>query len=204
MKTESAFTLVEMLVVIAIIAIIAGMVVGLAGNAGAKKNINRVKTEMAALETAIDSYKAKLGFYPPDGTTNTLAPLFYELTGTKKISDTQYQTVNGNETITIAAISSVFGRQGFANSNPEGADNFFKEVKAGNQYRLASVNGNQVELMIVPVDGTVRYDSADGKPGAMNVWRYNSSKPVHNPGEYDLWAEIIVAGKTNIIGNWKE
>jgi hypothetical protein len=38
----------------------------------------------------------------------------------------------------------------------------------------------------------------------INPWRYNASTPTHNPDSYDLWAEILIAGKTNIIGNWKE
>jgi hypothetical protein len=37
----------------------------------------------------------------------------------------------------------------------------------------------------------------------LNPWRYNSSNPVHNPGSYDLWAEIIVRGRKEIIGNWR-
>jgi hypothetical protein len=33
-------------------------------------------------------------------------------------------------------------------------------------------------------------------------WRYNSSKPEHNPGGFDLWIEIQAPGTNIVIGNW--
>ena len=36
----------------------------------------------------------------------------------------------------------------------------------------------------------------------INPWRYNSSNPVHNPKSFDLWIDVLIAGKTNRICNW--
>jgi hypothetical protein len=38
----------------------------------------------------------------------------------------------------------------------------------------------------------------------VNPWRYNSSNPTNNPGSYDLWVQLSIAGKTNLICNWSK
>ena len=58
-----------------------------------------------------------------------------------------------------------------------------------------------VKVLIVPVPGPDDVKVGEKK---INTWRYNSLSPTHNPDFYDLWAEIVIGGKTNIIGNWKE
>ena len=46
-----------------------------------------------------------------------------------------------------------------------------------------------------------------------NAWRYvvakprrgqNDPYPTNNPNTFDLWAEVVIRGRTNLIGNWKE
>ena len=36
----------------------------------------------------------------------------------------------------------------------------------------------------------------------LNPWRYNSLNPTNNPGSYDLWIQLRIGGKTNLICNW--
>jgi hypothetical protein len=38
----------------------------------------------------------------------------------------------------------------------------------------------------------------------LNPWRYNSSSPTNNPGSYDLWVQLSIGGKTNLICNWSK
>lgn len=206
-KRTGAFTLIELLVVIAIIGIIATLVLGLAGRAATARKINRVKTELAELETAIDFYKDKKGFYPPsNGNTNNVVTnqLFYELTGT--IFDSgkgEFQTVNGTEKIADSKLD-IFNTKGFANSSMASdrseVKNFFPTMRSS-QYADIDPGGDIVEVMVVPVEGP---DDINVNGKKINPWRYNASTPTHNPDSYDLWAEILIAGKTNIIGNWKE
>jgi prepilin-type N-terminal cleavage/methylation domain-containing protein len=208
-KRAGAFTLIELLVVIAIIGIIATLVLGLAGRAATARKINRVKTELAELETAIDFYKDKKGFYPPsNGDTNNVVTnqLFYELTGT--IFDSakgEFQTVNGTEKIQDSIVANSFGgTKGFANSSMvadrSDVKNFFPAMRSS-QYADIDPGADIVEVMVVPVEGP---DDINVNGKKINPWRYNASTPTHNPDSYDLWAEILIAGKTNIIGNWKE
>jgi prepilin-type N-terminal cleavage/methylation domain-containing protein len=209
-KRAGAFTLIELLVVIAIIGIIASLVVGLVGRAATARKIKRVKVELAQLETAIDSYKSKKGFFPPsNGDTNivTTNQLFYELTGTI-FTNGIFQTVNGTETIDDSTVDSYFKTKGFANSatsdtpaDSREVKNFFPGLKAAQYQDVNPADNVNVQLLIVPVAGP---DDIDVNGRKINPWRYNSAAPTHNPDTYDLWAEIVVAGKTNIIGNWNE
>src|SRR5436190_1645708 len=61
-----AFTLIELLVVISIIALLAGLIVGLARSAGQSNKRSRIQAELNQVITAIDAYKAHWGQYPPD------------------------------------------------------------------------------------------------------------------------------------------
>ena len=153
------------------------------------------------METAIDFYKEKKGSYPPsNGDTNNAVTnqLFYELSGTIN-KDTAYQTINGSETILVTTIQNIFRTGGFANSSVDLAEvkNFMIGFKPTQIGELSS----GVKILVVPVPGPNDID-VSGKQ--INPWRYNSISPTHNPDSYDLWAEILIGGKTTIIGNWKE
>jgi len=58
------FTLVEILVVIVIVGILLAMSLGLHGRVKSKQIESRLLTEMAAIELALEGYKAKHGQYP--------------------------------------------------------------------------------------------------------------------------------------------
>lgn len=63
-KYPGGFTLIELLVVIAIIAILAALVLSTAGYIQKKAARARAESEIAALSTALESYKADNGDYP--------------------------------------------------------------------------------------------------------------------------------------------
>src|SRR5438034_4151288 len=141
---DHAFTLTEMLMVIAIIGILAELIVGLTGIAGAKKVESRVHAELNQLVGAIESYHKKLGFYPPDHskggaqapwTTNQLSPLYYELTGTEPSGE---------------ALQAL-GVAGIANSGTNSV-NFHHNLKSSGFNRLPG-NDQEVLLLVVPYKG---------------------------------------------------
>lgn len=63
-RAVRAFTLLELLAVITIIAILAGMVIGGGRRASEAGKIARAKAELAALGAALESYKRNYGDYP--------------------------------------------------------------------------------------------------------------------------------------------
>ena len=67
-----AFTLIELLTVIAIILVLAGLLLGIAGNANYKSSMSRASAEIQAMSTALESYKADNGTYPRSTDTDTL------------------------------------------------------------------------------------------------------------------------------------
>lgn len=70
---HAAFTLIELLTVIAIILVLAGLLLHVAGGANTKASLARAQTEIQAMSTALESYKADNGSYPREtGTTDLL------------------------------------------------------------------------------------------------------------------------------------
>ena len=59
-----AFTIIELLVVISVIVVLAGLVLGTSGYVQKKGARSRAEAEIAALSAALESYKADNGVYP--------------------------------------------------------------------------------------------------------------------------------------------
>jgi prepilin-type N-terminal cleavage/methylation domain-containing protein len=199
-SAHRGFTLIELLVVIAIIAILAGLLLtampGLQQNAMKK----RAKAELQLVAIAIDSYKSKLGYYPPDNAGNySRNSLFYELVGcTRSINGLNFSPLDGSPPVSDGVLFGQTGSRGILNSSTtssssdEGraAQSFLKELKL-TQY--GDVNG--IRRLGITLDGPVM-------AGNVTPFYYNSSNPTNNPNSYDLWVDIRVGGKTNRISNW--
>jgi type II secretory pathway pseudopilin PulG len=68
----SAFTVVELLIVMAIILILAGLILATSGYVQKKGSRSRAEAEIAAMSAALENYKADNGIYPRDSTTDAL------------------------------------------------------------------------------------------------------------------------------------
>jgi prepilin-type N-terminal cleavage/methylation domain-containing protein len=87
-RRHTAFTLIELIVVVSIIAILAGLVLSTAGYARKKAARARAETEIAALAAACESYKADNGVYPQQASSTDM--LDARLSG----SPSTYQTAS--------------------------------------------------------------------------------------------------------------
>lgn len=71
---RAAFTLVELLTVITIIVILVGLIVGAAGFANTRASRSRAESEIKALSTAAENYRADNGIYPRSAKTDLVNP----------------------------------------------------------------------------------------------------------------------------------
>jgi type II secretory pathway pseudopilin PulG len=82
-----SFTILELLVVMTIIVILAGLILATSGYVQTKSKRSRAEAEIAAISAALENYKADNGIYPIDtanGTTNTLdARIMFNPTATQ-------------------------------------------------------------------------------------------------------------------------
>ena len=75
-----AFTLVELMVVVAVIGIIAGIVLAAAGGAQKKAARDQAKAEIRSICVALEAYKNRVGFYPQARPNPSTTALFTNLT----------------------------------------------------------------------------------------------------------------------------
>ena len=223
MKTNSphqqsqptAFTLVELLLVIAVIGTLAGLILGVMPAMGKKAIASRAQAEMAQLSIAIEAYKAKLGFYPPDNPSNAVPnQLYFELAGTVQTNvdgEPGFVTLDGTARAKSTSLPYYFGVSGFVNSSTSTRST--DEAAAAINFLKTGLKPDQVGANTIGPDlGTIKVLSfSGGSPGiinsklgnpAINPWCYVSSHPTNNPGSYDLWVDVAVNGTTNRISNW--
>jgi len=219
-RRSSAFTLIELLVVIAIIALLAGLVVGGTRYTGAKMKESRIRTEMQALETAIEAYHARFSHYPPDNVnpaTKAVDPaansLYYELTGVIVQDDPRaaggtFRTPNRSDKFGQTLVKKYFGVDGIENAatTPKEIKSFLPQLKSGQYAALNPKAAGEAEMDVLVVHvpwPTSRSDQPTPVPG-LNPWRYNSTAPTNNPASFDLWAEYVEGGKVRVICNWSK
>ena len=208
-NTPPAFTLVELLVVIAMIAVLAALTFPAVGMARISIMRSRARAELTNLETAIERYHDKLGYYPPDNAPNwAVNQLYYELLGTTNSSGV-FHTLDDSAQISATDIPTAFNNPnltGFLNCSRGGEDGlpggvaFVKGLKTAQFQAITNASS--------PILYTVLRTTLDGPSvlidPKLNPWRYNSSSPQHNPKTYDLWIDVMAGSKTNRICNWSD
>lgn len=187
---DRGFTLIEILVVIAIIAVLAGLIVNLAPVVGEKKVRARAEALLAEIETAIEFYKNDVGYLPPDNmgmNKPNRPPLYYALTGMRPADDAAVEFLDreGNR-FTSAQLTTEFGVPGFVS-----ARDFYENLVPKH---VQDEPNSGFKYLAIP---------ATGPEGDFNPVNYDaSSENRRNTDSYDLWVEVKIGGDTVTIGNW--
>jgi general secretion pathway protein G len=109
---KGGFTLVELLAVITIIGVLAGLIIGASKYAVTKSKRSSAAARIAAMESALEDFKADNGFYPKQavsGPGDTLN-LYQSLNGLTSASSKKYFNFTGKE-ITNTAVIDPFGNE---------------------------------------------------------------------------------------------
>jgi len=215
-RPTRAFSLMELLVVIGIIAVLAAMIFPVTGAIKANAARSRAKTELKFIASAIENYKQQLGHYPPDNpgdTNHWVSQLYYELSGTM-LSNNVYYPPSGQGAIAVGILPTFLDGTavtGFVNTS-RGTDddrgsarNFLTGLKP-THYLLVTHEGAQGMVLGMPLPGPAdqMLPSPDGTQ-AINPWRYRISGPyLKNQEGYDLWIDLVIKGKTNRVSNWSD
>lgn len=217
-----AFTLIELLVVIAIIAVLAAFTIPVLKGIKDAQYKKVASAEMKQIEAALENYKAQYGVYPPSNQNRNgfylpkndrsqFSQLYYELSGMKKetINRTPYfVTLDGSTKIKEADVHTAYGVDGFVNTSTGSdedakvAQNFLLGLKP-NQYNSFVTNrGVQTTELVVSIGGPDQNYRPLNAAG-INPFRYVYPGN-HNPKSYDLWVQLVIAGKTDLVCNWQD
>jgi len=216
-----AFTLIELLVVISIIGLLAGFTIPALSSIKKQQYLKTARAELEYIQTALENYKAKFGSYPPGNqNANTIYTasgqdrsqfnqLYYELAGTS-VNNNQFVTLDGSAQIYVSNsgndVQGAYKVGGFINCSKGGgeddlkAKNFLSGIRRQDVYSPVTNNGVSTTVLVTSVGGP---DDAY-KPlnaSGLNPFRY-VYPGVQNPNGYDLWVQLVIKGKTNLVCNW--
>jgi type II secretory pathway pseudopilin PulG len=179
----SAFTIVELLVVIAVIIVLVGLILTAAGYIQNKGARSRAETEIAAISAALENYRADNGIYPRDmATTDNLDPR-------SSGNPTNYQAAS------LFLYDSLFGSASLGSRTAaSGAKSYF----VFKPYMLSPANqGQNVQYIRDPFGNSYGYSTAYQKNPTTG----------YNP-TFDLWSTAgnvdnnTPPNQTQWIKNW--
>ena len=172
------FTIIELLIVMAIIIVLAGLIIGTSGYVQKKGARSRAEAEIAAMSAALENYKADNGIYPRDSATDALDPRTPTDPG-------DYQSAS------LALYEALSGRN--ANGTPiSGAKTYFS-------FKPQMISGTR--------DGSGNVATATGVRDPFgNHYGYstaNQADPAkgYNP-TFDLWSTANSGSPAEWIKNW--
>jgi len=201
-----AFTLIELLTVMAVIAILAGLVLSISGYATKKAATSRAEAETKALAVALDSFKADTGAYPHQPLAVSGSLNFLSTEPNKYPSDlldprTQGNSQSQNSVYAQASLELYEALTGdlscSGSGGGQGSTNYIHDMKPdvyGRPFPNVSVSGtNMVTYLSDPFGNCYGYSTANSTSittGTITTGAYPSAGVAY-PGfnsTYDLWS----------------
>ena len=191
-RAQTAFTLVEMLAVIAVILILAAILLNVAGYVQNRSASLRAEAEIKALSVALEQYKADNGTYPNDA-GEPVSP------GKTNALDARVNGVPSSAGYTDACLYLYKELSGDQNANfkfDAGDGKGYFEFKAGmlNLTKDSSGNVTKVNYIVDPFGNCYGYSTAYQKDTSTG---YNAT--------FDLWSTAggkNISDKVKWITNW--
>jgi type II secretory pathway pseudopilin PulG len=185
-RYNAAFTLIELIIVIAIIIILAGLILSTVGYVQKKAARARAENEIAAMSAACESYKADNGIYPRDNATNGY-------------TDALTVQGNGDSTTYWQASQYLYGElSGDRNFNnvidaSEQANRTYFTFKPQMLGGTTDANGNLISVSYIrdPFGNSYGYST---KMAATGSGGYNPT--------FDLWSTASANPQNQWIKNW--
>ncbi len=197
----ASFTLVELLTVIAIIAILAALTLGAASGVMSKAARSRASAEVQAISTALESYKTDNGAYPASSGLLTNSP--YSTTD-GSVSGGLYQKSSQ------LLYQSLSGQTNFLDTPLPGTKSYmaFKKNQLGNASAAAGTASTSASATYIqdPWGYSYGYSTGTGGGGATTNYPYNGN------GFFDLWstggltttsANNALTNTATWISNWQ-
>ena len=188
---QAGFTLIELLAVVVIILILAGIVLGLVKFANDKAARAKAETEMAAMSTALESYKTDNGTYPKgvsDGTTPSITGVLNarldfkpQEDRYKKASAILYRALSGDPGSSSGSSATNFNKVYW--NPPETAKS------SANTTALIDADGIKSRYFVDPFGNTYGYSTAYDEAQAIQA-AGTTTTPItvgFNP-TFDLWS----------------
>jgi type II secretory pathway pseudopilin PulG len=183
-QTRAAFTVIELLIVMAIIIVLAGLILATSGYVQKKGARSRAETEIAAISAALENYKADNGVYPQSTATNALDPTAAPASNNSNYLDaghTLYQLLSGDP-------------DGAPGTTGDDTKNYISALlRAGS---LATPSG-QIPYLKDPF----------GNPYGYSTMKANDSTAHGYNPTFDLWSTVGITGasasdQAQWIKNW--
>src|SRR5437879_2226199 len=188
-----AFTIIELLVVITIIIILAGLILSTVGYVQKKGARSRAETEIAAMSAALESYKADNGVFP--STPNTVS-----LTATAPVDNNSVSGSYANAALDLYTLLTGDTTHDGTSATTK-SYMAFKPQMLGRQSRSAPISSsNKITSISDPFGNSYGYSTSknpDVNPNASSATGYNPT--------YDLWSTTgLTSGNdpTQWIKNW--
>ena len=173
------FTILELLVVLTIIIVLAGLILATSGYVQNKGAQSRAEVEIAAISAALENYKADNGVYPSNDDTKALDPATTNPNDYRPSSSYLYSQVTGDDDANPATPA------------PPNAKNYFGSALKPNMLAPSPPGPNT--YLQDPFRNSYGYSTAKAVDPAGSAG--------HNP-TFDLWSTANSANQAQWIKNW--